>query len=109
MRDKSFGVEAEDGDEVMRREVLERVRAEGTAEVFELAWEDLEAGGHLVAAVRFEMFGAGVEGLGQVKAGDAAGAALADAVVEADHDRGAVELIDDATGDDADDAGVPAF
>ena len=53
------------------------------------------------------MLVAGVEGAGEVEPGDRPAAALAVAVVQGDHDGGAVVAVDEARRDDADHAGVP--
>ncbi len=61
-----------------------------------------------MAAVGFEVLGAGVQGAGEVEAGDRTAGALAVAVAECDHDGGAVVAVHDPDGDDPDHAGVPA-
>src|SRR6059058_3142392 len=85
------------------------MRGERFAEVGEVVSLELEAGRHLVAAVGVEMIAAGVERAGKVEAGNGAAAPLAGPVGEGDHDRRAMESVDDARRDDADDAGVPAI
>ena len=62
-----------------------------------------------MAAVAEQVFAALLEGEVEFKVSDAAGAALADAVVERDHHHRTVKLIDQARGHDADHARVPVF
>ena len=97
------------GTSISGREQSAGVVAEGFAEVVEVGGLELQARGHLVPAVGFQVIAAGFQGVGEVEAGDRSAAALAVAVVERDHDGRAVEAVDDARGDDADHARVPAF
>ena len=82
---------------------------EGAPEVEEALGLERDAGGVAVAAELREMLGALAERLDEVEALDAAGAALPHPALDADDQGGLVEALDDARGDDADDAGVPAL
>ena len=108
--DVDAGVEFEAGDEVLRLQASAGGVGEFFAESGEVLPRDAEAGGHVVAAERSEQIGAVAEGLDEGEAVDAASAAVAGAgLVESDDDGGAVVFAAEAGGDDADDAGVPAF
>ncbi len=82
---------------------------EGAAEVEQALGLERDAGGVAVAAELREVLGALAERLDEVEALDAAGAPLPHPALDADDQRGLVEPLDDAGGDDAHDAGVPAF
>ena len=70
---------------------------------------DAQAGGGAMAAEALEMLAAGREARVQVVGGDRAAAALAALAVERDQDDGPRVAIDEARGDDADHALVPAL
>src|SRR5688572_24148831 len=62
-----------------------------------------------MATAAIEMLSAGMQGAGEVEAGNRPAAALAVAVAQGNHDRGTIEAVDDARSDDTDDAAVPCF
>ena len=78
---------------------------------FDGRFVDREAGGGLVAAVGDEVLAAGGEAGVEIEAAGAAAGAhagLGAELVERDEDRGAMVVLGEPAGDDADDAGVPA-
>src|SRR5439155_25842227 len=109
-------VELQLRDELLGREMFQGILAEAAAEGVEVFRFDLESRGHFVPAEGVEKLSAVFQGAGDVEAVDRSSAALTEdggavggAVgVEADHDGRLAELIDDARGDDADDARMPA-
>ena len=68
-----------------------------------------EADGKGVAAEAREEIGAGLDGVEELKSVDGAAGAVGDAVFDADDDGGLGGALDDAGGEDADDAAMPAF
>ena len=104
------GVDALGPSQVLGAEDRSRVGGEGLAERVEVLGPQREPGGGAMAAEAEQVLGAGLERREQVEAGNAAArAAPAPLAVERDdHDR-AVVALDQARGDDADDAGVPAL
>jgi hypothetical protein len=68
-----------------------------------------QAGGHGVAAELEEMMGACAQGRVHVESGDGASRSLGDVPLDAQHDGGPVIAVENARGDDADDALMPAL
>ncbi len=90
-------------------QVLGRVRAHRGRELLDRARRDAEAGGGAVAAEALEVPAAGREARVQVVGRDRAAAALAALAVERDQHDGPRVTVDEARGDDADHALVPAL
>ena len=103
------GIDATAGLEVLLAETPLGDGLERAPEVEESLGVEGDAGGVAVAAEPREVLAALAERVDEVEALDAPGAPLPHAALDADDEGGLVEALDDAGGDDADDAGVPAF
>ena len=91
-----LAVEPQDRFEVLGSEQLVGAGDEGVGEGLDLVGGDAQAGGHRVPATGEQMVAAVGEGAVQIEVSDAAGRALALAVLEGDHHRRAVITLDDA-------------
>ena len=90
-------------------QVLRRVRPQGGREGLDGAGRDAQAGGRAMAAEALEVSAAGGEARVQVVGRDGAATALATLALERDQDDRARMALDEARGDDADHALVPAL
>ena len=84
------------------------VEAQAALEVGQLFCGQRKADGEGVAAEAREEIGAGLDGGEEREAVDGAAGAVGHAVFHADHDGGLGGALDDARGENADDAAMPA-
>ena len=107
--ERQFGVNAEETFGLARCEVLFRVGAQAALEAGKLFRGQGEADSECVAAEAGEKIGAGFDGGQEREAVDRAARAIGDAILDADDDGGLGGALDNARGEDADDAAMPAF
>ena len=106
---RQFGVNAEKTLGLARGQVFVGVEAQAALELGQRGGGQGKADGEGVAAEAGEEIGAALDGVEQVEAVDGAARAVGDAVFNADDDGGLGGALDDARGEDADDAAMPAF
>src|SRR5688572_32811565 len=82
---------------------------EAARELVHPAARDRDAGGAAMPAEALEEVPAVADARVQIEAGDGASRALPSLAVERNEDRRPAEFLDDARGDDADDAGMPSL
>ena len=106
--ERKLGVNAQEALGLARGEVQAGVVAQATLEVGKFLGGEGEADGEGMAAEASEEVGAGLDGGEEREAVDRAAGAMSDAVFDADDDGGLGGALDDARGENADDAAMPA-
>ena len=103
-----LGMDAQEALGLAGGQALLGIEAEAALEFGQRGGGQREAHGKGVAAEAGEEIGAAFDGVEQLKAIDGAAGAMRHAVFDADHDGGLGGALDDARGQDADDAAMPA-
>ncbi len=107
--ERQLGVNAEEVLGLAGGEMLLGVEAQAALELGQRSGGQGKADGEGVAAEAGEEIGAALDGVEELEAVDGAAGAVGHAVFDADNDGGFGGALDDARGEDADDAAMPAF
>ena len=106
---RQFGMDVEHALGLARGEAFRGAVGEAALQFRQSRGGESKAHGEGVAAEASEKIGAGFDCFEQLKAVDGAAGAVRDAVFNADDERGFGGTFDDARGEDADDAAMPAI